>query len=63
VDRRPEDEMSERVLGMGIGIVIGAWLGILLDNLALGTAMATGIVVATGAGLAASHEDGNDGDG
>ena len=55
--------MSERVLRMGIGIAIGAWLGILLDNLALGTAMATGVVVATEAGLAASHEDGEDGDG
>ena len=32
-------------MGLGTGIAIGAGLGILLDNLALGTAMDTGVGV------------------
>ena len=42
---------------MGLGIAIGAGLGSLLDNLALGIAMGTGVEMAIGAGLAARDED------
>ncbi len=46
-------------IGLGPGVAIGAWLGILLDNLTLGIAMGTGVGVA----FAGRNDDGDDGDG